>query len=989
MAFIVIIVTNIHTICAQGQWTILSTSNTGSNGLMSNGVTGMAKDTSGYIWISTDRGVSMYNHEEWVTQFPFDSVPGSFGIKSIAVDKNNNVWTANMMSKGVSKYDGNTWTIYNNANGLPNESIDEICPADSIIWFGTNQGLIKYDGNAFTHVNFGSTFLQVVKNPQTGQNDTTKYYTNYNISALAVDQNNNLWVSGYDYAPGVVASALKMYDGSVWTSYTTDDGLIDSLIVSISIDNSGNIWFGSRDKGVSKFDFSTFTNYTKSDGLISDSIESIACDSSGNVWFGTRVGASRFDGSNWTSFNSENGLSLKYIDVLLAGNNSDIWLGSGGGISLYNGIEYTDYTTRDGLIDNWINDIEGTDKGVWFDTERGASFFDGTTWNGYDSRNGLSGITIEATEDDSFGRIWFGIINAGVTILNGEDVIVLEGNQFRNAKDFLEDKSGNIWLGGTGLCKFDGVDWSYIPTNNLAPYGAVNSLALDSSNNIWVGFTLGIIGKYDGSSWSTDTLYCGGANAYINSIVVDSSGMVWSYSKGLFKFDGNNWRELTTTDGFMHSIVNGLAIDKNNKLWITTNDGVTSYDGINFIDYPSPNGLILENAAADPFNNKWFRLAAYGVARYCESMWISGTVSYDSVHLTDGLAFIYSVNESEIKLISTVNLDTNGKYSFPVDHSGYYVVSANADADSSSYFLETYFNSAPNTCNQYEIIELHCGDSIANMDIALFDTTDVLSANYFYSDNGNGNYSFTNRSQGNFNMTHWAFGDGYTSNETNPEHTFNTNGTYLIVLTIRDSTSTVSCFDYFIDTLVVTEVELPLQCNAGFVIFPDTTLDNITIVNSSVGDNLSYYWDFGDGITSIMPYPNHTYMSPGPFHLCLTVDDGNGCYHIYCDSVGINGVVFREEGFNINIVPLTVTETNYTEGLNLEINILPNPASGYLSIESEILIEKINIISINGRNYKTVTSGFDKISVEDLPSGVYILNCITAFKSANKKFIKY
>ena len=92
-------------------------------------------------------------------------------------------------------------------------------------------------------------------------------------------------------------------------------------------------------------------------------------------------------------------------------------------------------------------------------------------------------------------------------------------------------------------------------------------------------------------------------------------------------------------------------------------------------------------------------------------------------------------------------------------------------------------------------------------------------------------------------FSHWAFGDGSTSTLTNPDHIFTTNNTFIVVLTVTDSTTGAFCFDYFIDTIVVTGVINPLQCTSGFVMYPDTVTNSINVFNSATGNNLSYLWD--------------------------------------------------------------------------------------------------------------------------------------------------
>ena len=265
----------------------------------------------------------------------------------------------------------------------------------------------------------------------------------------------------------------------------------------------------------------------------------------------------------------------------------------------------------------------------------------------------------------------------------------------------------------------------------------------------------------------------------------------------------------------------------------------------------------------------------------------------------------------------------------------------------------------------------------------------TTTSSYSYIDNGNGNYTFSNTSSGSFNQYHWAFGDGNTSNLQNPSHTFSTNGNFIVTLTINDPTIGASCFDYYLDTINVTGITNPLPCSSGFVIYPDTVTGDITVVNSSTGTNLTYLWNFGDGNTSTLQNPSHTYATAGPFYLCLTVDDGNGCIDMYCDSIGENGVVFKQTGFTINVIgtPIISGLDNHPE-MNSDINIYPNPTSNQLSIDTELKISEITIIDITGKIIMTIKQNTNIINVADLSNGIYFIQLITEDRVITKKFVK-
>ena len=279
-------------------------------------------------------------------------------------------------------------------------------------------------------------------------------------------------------------------------------------------------------------------------------------------------------------------------------------------------------------------------------------------------------------------------------------------------------------------------------------------------------------------------------------------------------------------------------------------------------------------------------------------------------------------------------------------------------------------------------------DSVVTLNL----TINNVNASYISIDNTNGNYTFTNTSTGTFNQTHWAFGDGITSTATNPNHTFSANGTYVVVLTVNDSTSS-SCMDYYLDTIVVTGVVAPLQCAAGFVMYPDTTINNVIVVNSSTGSNLTYLWDFGDGNTSNAQFPTHTYAASGPYYLCLSIDDGAGCVDMYCDSIGENGVVFNKQtGFTINVIaPPLVTQISEQAAITSAMSIYPNPTGKKLNVVFNKNEQyQLKIVTIDGKLIETKTIvGNTTLDVSNYSSGMYF---ITATNNEGKvyqsKFVK-
>jgi PKD repeat protein len=117
----------------------------------------------------------------------------------------------------------------------------------------------------------------------------------------------------------------------------------------------------------------------------------------------------------------------------------------------------------------------------------------------------------------------------------------------------------------------------------------------------------------------------------------------------------------------------------------------------------------------------------------------------------------------------------------------------------------------------------------------------------------------------------WSFGDGNTSSETNPQHTYVTPGTYSVELTVTTPDGTVT--ETKADLIEAIE---PIAPSAEFSATPTAgpaPLD-VAFTNESdpgTGADIGYTWDFGDGNMSTEESPAHTYNLLGTYTVGLEV----------------------------------------------------------------------------------------------------------------------
>lgn len=125
---------------------------------------------------------------------------------------------------------------------------------------------------------------------------------------------------------------------------------------------------------------------------------------------------------------------------------------------------------------------------------------------------------------------------------------------------------------------------------------------------------------------------------------------------------------------------------------------------------------------------------------------------------------------------------------------------------------------------------------------------------------------FTDASTGTVDNHFWDFGDGNTSTMMNPQHTYAAPGTYTVCLTVTNSCGSDS-------SCATVTVTCPAP-NSDFSEVSNNLVVDFTDMSTGTIDN--HLWDFGDGNTSTMMNPQHTFAAPGTYTVCLTVTNSCG-----------------------------------------------------------------------------------------------------------------
>jgi len=147
----------------------------------------------------------------------------------------------------------------------------------------------------------------------------------------------------------------------------------------------------------------------------------------------------------------------------------------------------------------------------------------------------------------------------------------------------------------------------------------------------------------------------------------------------------------------------------------------------------------------------------------------------------------------------------------------------------------------------------------------------------------------------------WDFGDGGTSTQQNPTHTYNAFGDYTVKLVANNI---YGCSDSLIRTNYVKirkpVISFPNMPVRGCIPFTLNAVANITTLDQVT----SYFWEFGDGNNSSLPTPSHVYTVQGSYTVKLTITTSSGCTESFTLQNAVR--VGRKPIVNFSANPTTV-----------------------------------------------------------------------------------
>jgi ligand-binding sensor domain-containing protein/serine phosphatase RsbU (regulator of sigma subunit) len=465
-------------------------------------------------------------------------------------------------------------------DGLPANYVPAIVQTrDGYLWLATQEGVVRFDGVRFQ-------VLSTREIPALGTND---------IRALAEDTSGALWIGTRGH--GVV----KWQDG-VSTAFTTKEGLVHDVVLSLLVARDGSLWVGTRGGGVSHLKDGAMSSLSSKDGLASDTVWAIAELPDGTMAFGTEAGVSllRKD-SNGRLVPAVESVR-EQVSTLLADADGTLWVGSTSGLARVRGSEVVALGESDGVsgVQALLRDRDGN---LWIAAEAGlrrlttaaAPASPGmptplgalSTLDG-DGQRRFDGYSLH---EDREGNLWVGMSSEGLLRLQDGKVTTF-GSRF--VWTTYQDPGGRLWAGtDTGLFEIVGDEMLEAPAPS--PRYELGALA-HGREGTWVGTVSHGLLAFDGARFTRWTVDPSLATATIHTMYEEPSGTLWlGTDRGLERVAGTTITRFTAKDGMPAAEVDTIVPAPDGSLWIGGRAGLTHWKDDAFTPIAAAAGAPVEH----------------------------------------------------------------------------------------------------------------------------------------------------------------------------------------------------------------------------------------------------------------------------------------------------------------------------------------------------------------------------------------------------------
>ncbi len=609
------------------------------DGLSSNIVKNINKDSRGYLWICCDNALNRYDGARFkkYIHIPGDStsIP-SGGISSTLEDYDGSFWI--LTKNGISIFDYKS-EKFNKVFEIQGDSsfIRDLYLTKS------NELLLVVNTGIYIFNREQKKFVKFLQSP-----------VDRSATLITEDNHGNLYIGTGGSGVVVISSDRKRIFLKEIPSETDFKGV--NSIASMVVDKKGKLWIGTRNgffcantsKNINELNFQINQVLDKDGKVLQISfnmIHSLAIDKEDKIWIGTENGLNIYDPKTQrlqilnSSKNSSGKLSNNLILNIYNDKSNGIWIGTyQGGINFYSkgNIPFPDkipyISHNENKLIQYVKSINrqpggkllvGTDYGLLCFTDK---FQLEKTYTNTGEAGSLPIGGVTAIHTDKFNNFWVGTWGGGVSRLDSTTGKFVSYSRLdgENKTDSMltadcnivaikEDKNGDLWI----VNKFKVIDrynhkygsFKHIDISRQIgrPNMEITSVDKDKDDNLWIGATGAGLIKFNTKTLESE-LFAPSLNknpeldadipsTNVYSVHVHKSGKIWiGTSKGLSQLDPETkmFVNYSIENGLNSETVLGVISDNKCNIWLSTLYGISRLDTStnNFLNYNVDEGVM-------------------------------------------------------------------------------------------------------------------------------------------------------------------------------------------------------------------------------------------------------------------------------------------------------------------------------------------------------------------------------------------------------------
>ena len=608
------------------------------DGLPDNTIYHLAQDNTGFLWLGTPSGLVSYDGHEFkkYSNEPTSTYPLAFsGGGEIFIDSKNRFWISSW-GEGLAVYSNKmillrVYTKKDFKHPNSNSTIMSLRisgifeDSDGDIWIGTRDkgfALVNPETKSFKNYSF---------NVEKSDNSN-----NTGIWSIVETQPGTLWIATdnglYKFDKNTESLIRYYHDPS--NPASLNHSLIRTLHVVKNNDTTNTLWVGTE-KGLGVFDPESekFHAINPKNSPINQTTTKIIQDSDNHLWIGTKIGLYKYDLNNnkFVTFSNKNNYRLFVNDDI-----RDLYIDSTGLLWLatrYTGLIKVDlkpnkfenlYQYQDQSKNKKVQNLSNiqavyidSENVLWLASKDGLFYRNNDT--GVISRfmpsNELTQDNFRTIVENKSGELWLGGHGGLYKIDKQRKAIttqnkLLEKIKLKTIKTLMFDKEENLWVGTyySGIVRIDKKLTTTDIVNDDATDAitnfAINMLYQDNFNRIWIATNFGIAILNPGGKFvhyihdpkDEDSISAG----YVSTVYQTQDGDIWIGTKhalNRYNETSDTFEHFNVTDGLANHDIKAIIEDDFGTLWLSTNTGISQLNSTrnNFINFPFKDELLETN----------------------------------------------------------------------------------------------------------------------------------------------------------------------------------------------------------------------------------------------------------------------------------------------------------------------------------------------------------------------------------------------------------